>query len=93
MRRMFGDLTVVSAYIGLLTITNPVGNLPIFFQLIDRQTPAQRRTTIFVVGIAVFTILAVAIYSAPKFSGRLASISPRSASPGTLSSRFSPGRC
>jgi len=57
---MFGDLTVVSAYIGLLTITNPVGNLPIFFKLIDRQTPAQRRTTIFVVGIAVFTILAVA---------------------------------
>jgi len=57
---MFGDLTVVSAYIGLLTITNPVGNLPLFLKLIDHQTTAQRRTTIFVVGTAVFVILAVA---------------------------------
>jgi multiple antibiotic resistance protein len=57
---MFGDLTLVSAYIGLLTITNPIGNLPLFLKLVDDQPVAQRRTTILFIGVAVFTILTVA---------------------------------
>ncbi len=54
-------LSLVSTYVALLTITNPIGNIPIFLRLTRSFSTMERRRTAAVVGVAVFAVLAIAL--------------------------------
>lgn len=49
--------------IAMLTITNPVGNLAIYASLTADNTPAERRHTAAVAGMAIAIILVVVVWS------------------------------
>lgn len=53
--------SLVTAAIGLLTITNPIGTLPIFLALTADDTPARQRRTALNTGIAVAVVLLIAL--------------------------------
>jgi len=53
--------TLVTSAIGLLTITNPIGTLPIFLGLTKDKTAAQQRRMSVLVGLAVIVVLAVSL--------------------------------
>lgn len=53
--------TLVTAGVGLLTITNPLGTLPIFLGLTADYSPTRQRRTALLVGVAVAAVLVVAL--------------------------------
>ncbi|HWL01236.1 MAG TPA: MarC family protein [Microbacteriaceae bacterium] len=53
--------SLVTAGVGLLTITNPLGTLPIFLGLTAGYTPSRQRRTAVFVGLAVAAVLVVAL--------------------------------
>lgn len=53
--------SLVTAGVGLLTITNPLGTLPIFLGLTANYTHRQQRRTALFVGIAVAAVLVAAL--------------------------------
>ena len=55
------ELSLVTTFVGLLTITNPIGNLPIFLTLTADQGERRRRQTAMFVAFAVFVVLVVAL--------------------------------
>lgn len=55
--------TLVTSGIALLTITNPIGSLPIFLSVTKGMTPAQQRRTGILVGLAVIVVLVVALFA------------------------------
>jgi multiple antibiotic resistance protein len=54
-------LTLVSTYVGLVTIANPLGSIPIFLYLTEGRTDARRRRIALGVGVTVTITLAVAL--------------------------------
>lgn len=53
--------TLITSAIGLLTITNPIGTLPIFLNLTKDATPAKQRRMAVLIGLAVVVVLAVSL--------------------------------
>ncbi|HWK20350.1 MAG TPA: MarC family protein [Microbacteriaceae bacterium] len=53
--------SLVTALVGLLTITNPLGTLPIFLGLTAQMTPGRQRRTALFVGLTVAVVLIVAL--------------------------------
>lgn len=53
--------SLVTAAVGLLTITNPLGTLPIFLGLTSHYTPSHQRRTALFVGLAVAIVLLAAL--------------------------------
>ncbi|MGA1835863.1 MarC family protein [Herbiconiux sp. 11R-BC] len=53
--------TLVTSAIGLLTITNPIGSLPIFLNLTKGYEPARQKRLGLLVGLAVFAVLTVSL--------------------------------
>jgi multiple antibiotic resistance protein len=53
--------TLVTSAIGLLTITNPIGSLPIFLNLTKDFEPARQKRLGLLVGLAVFAVLTVSL--------------------------------
>lgn len=53
--------TLVTSAIGLLTITNPIGSLPIFLNLTKDFDVARQKRLGLLVGIAVFAVLTVSL--------------------------------
>ena len=53
--------TLITSAIALLTITNPIGTLPIFLSLTKDATPAKQRRMAIMIGIAVIVVLAVSL--------------------------------
>lgn len=48
-------------FIGLVAILNPVGVIPVFINLTQQQSPAERRETAFVTGLSVGMVLMVSL--------------------------------
>ncbi|GAA2238802.1 NAAT family transporter [Herbiconiux moechotypicola] len=53
--------TLVTSAIGLLTITNPIGSLPIFLNLTKDFDPGRQKRLGLLVGLAVFAVLTVSL--------------------------------
>lgn len=53
--------TLITSAIALLTITNPIGTLPIFLSLTKDATPAKQRRMAVLVGVAVIAVLLVSL--------------------------------
>jgi multiple antibiotic resistance protein len=53
--------TLITSAIALITITNPIGSLPIFLNVTKDQKPAQQRRTGIWVGLAVVAVLVVSL--------------------------------
>jgi multiple antibiotic resistance protein len=53
--------TLITTGIGLLTITNPIGSLPIFLNLTKGFDPGRQRRLGLLVGLAVFAVLTVSL--------------------------------
>lgn len=53
--------TLVTSAIGLLTITNPIGSLPIFLNLTKDFEPARQKRLGLLVGLAVFAVLTISL--------------------------------
>ena len=53
--------TLVTSAIGLLTITNPIGSLPIFLNLTKDLEVARQKRLGLLVGLAVFAVLTVSL--------------------------------
>jgi multiple antibiotic resistance protein len=53
--------TLVTSAIALITITNPIGSLPIFLNVTKDQKPLQQRRTGIWVGLAVVVVLVVSL--------------------------------
>lgn len=53
--------TYIASAIALFTITNPIGSLPIFLGATSAQPPAQQRRMAWLVALAVFVVLAIAL--------------------------------
>lgn len=53
--------TLITSAIALLTITNPIGTLPIFLSLTKDETPAKQRHMAIMIGVSVIVVLAVSL--------------------------------
>ena len=53
--------TLITSAIGLLTITNPIGTLPIFLNLTKDATPTKQRRMALLIGLAVIAVLAISL--------------------------------
>lgn len=53
--------TLITGAIALLTITNPIGTLPIFLALTKDATPAAQRRMAVLIGLAVVVVLLVSL--------------------------------
>lgn len=53
--------TLITSAIALLTITNPIGTLPIFLSLTKDATPAKQRHMAIMIGLAVIAVLAISL--------------------------------
>lgn len=53
--------SLITAAVGLLTVTNPIGTLPIFLSLTKDYGPSRQRRTALFVGIAVAVVLLAAL--------------------------------
>lgn len=61
--------TLITSAIALLTITNPIGTLPIFLSLTKDATPAKQRRMAIMIGIAVIVVLAVSLAAGTAILG------------------------
>ena len=52
----------VTAFVALFTITNPVGNIPLFLALTTNQTPRQQRITARTAAFAVAVVLIICLF-------------------------------
>ncbi len=55
-------MALVTAFVALFTITNPVGNIPLFLTLTANQTPRQQRATAWTAAFAVAVILVICLF-------------------------------
>lgn len=53
--------TLITSAIALLTITNPIGTLPIFLSLTKDATPAKQRHMAIMIGLALIAVLAISL--------------------------------
>ena len=54
--------TLITMGIALLTITNPVGSIPVFLDLTEGRTPAEQRRIALVTGAGVAAVLLIALF-------------------------------
>lgn len=63
------DLSISVAFIALLTIVNPIGNIPVFLALTCDQSPNEQRHTALAASMAVMVILLVSLFSGETILG------------------------
>ena len=56
---MTATLNIVTCFVALLAIMNPIGNIPLFLAMTEGNDPAQRRRTALVTALAVMVTLSV----------------------------------
>ena len=56
---MTTTLNIVTCFVALLAIMNPIGNIPLFLAMTEGNDPAQRRRTALVTALAVMVTLSV----------------------------------
>jgi multiple antibiotic resistance protein len=62
---MTATLNIVTCFVALLAIMNPIGNIPLFLAMTDGDEPAQRKRTALVTALAVMiTLFVVAVAGA-----------------------------
>ena len=49
---------VVNSFIGMLAILNPIGNVPIFLEHVENETPKVQRAVALLMTLSIFILLA-----------------------------------
>ena len=48
-----------NAFIGILAILNPIGNMPIFLEYVENETPRVQRMVALLMSVSIFILLLV----------------------------------
>ncbi len=60
---MTATLNIVTCFVALLAIMNPIGNIPLFLAMTEGNDPTQRRRTALVTALAVMVTLLVVAFA------------------------------
>ena len=58
---------LINAFIGIVAILNPIGNVPIFLEHVENDTPKVQRAVAILMALSIFIMLTLFLCSARIF--------------------------